>query len=106
MAGLAWQWEHLAIRDCDVPAVAQMQKILDAIDQASVSGQIVYVHCWGGKGRTGTVVGCYLARQGVAVGEAALKLLSQLTKAAPYDFGYVPQTPAQCAFVRNWRQGQ
>jgi hypothetical protein len=95
--------ERLPILDCDVPTVAHMQKILDAIDEANAGGQIVYVHCWGGKGRTGTVIGCYLARHALAVGEAALQRLNDLTRAAPYDFGYVPQTDAQCDFVRNWR---
>ena len=100
------QFERLPIRDMDVPTVAQMQKILDTIDKANAGGQVVYVHCWGGKGRTGTVIGCYLARHGLAVGEAALNRLNELKKAAPFDFGRVPQTPAQCAFVRNWRQDQ
>jgi len=105
-AGRVIQCERLPIPDMGVPAVAQMQEILDTIDDANAAGQVVYVHCWGGKGRTGTVVGCYLARHGLAVGEAALKRLSALTKAAPYDFGPVPQTSDQCAFVRNWEKGQ
>jgi len=105
-AGRVIQFERLPIRDMGVPAVAQMQRILDTIDGANAAGQVAYVHCWGGKGRTGTVVGCYLARHGLAVGEAALKRLNELTKAARYNFGPVPQTPRQCAFVRNWRQDQ
>ena len=105
-AGRTIQFERLPIRDVDVPTVAQMQRILDTIDDANAAGQAVYVHCLGGKGRTGTVVGCYLARHGLAVGDAALDRLNELTKAAPYDFGPVPQTSAQCDFVRNWRQGQ
>ncbi|MBA3406233.1 MAG: dual specificity protein phosphatase family protein [Gemmatimonadaceae bacterium] len=28
------------------------------------SGHSIYVHCWGGVGRTGTVVGCYIVRHG------------------------------------------
>lgn len=44
------------------PTVDQMRAILDAIDRAA--GSIVYVHCWGGHGRTGTVAGCYLVRHG------------------------------------------
>jgi len=105
-AGRVIQFERLPIRDVDVPTVAQMQRILDTIDDANAAGQAVYVHCLGGKGRTGTVVGCYLARHGLAVGDAALDRLNELTEAAPYDFGSVPQTSAQCDFVRNWRQGQ
>jgi len=103
-SGRVVQFDRLPIRDMDVPGISQMQKILDTIDQANAGGQIVYVHCWGGKGRTGTVVGCYLARHGLAAGDAALIQLKKLTKAAPYDFGPVPQTSAQCAYVRNWRR--
>ena len=62
--------------------------------------------CWGGKGRTGTVIGCYLARHGLAVGEAALIRLNEITKAALFDFGTVPQTITQGTFVRNWRRDQ
>jgi hypothetical protein len=43
---------------------------------------------------------------GSAENRRALPKLSALTKAAPYDFGPVPQTSEQCAFVRNWRQVQ
>jgi hypothetical protein len=97
------QCERLSIRDMDVPTPTHMQMILNRIDQANAAKQVVYVHCWGGKGRTGTVVGCYLARHGMAVGDAALTLLNELTKASSYDFGDVPQTEAQCEFVRNWK---
>ena len=105
-AGRVIQFERLPFRDMDVPSIAQMKKILDTVDDTNAAGQSAYVHCWGGKGRTGTVVGCFLARHGLALGEAALRRLNELTKAAPSDFGYVPQTTEQCAFVRNWRQGQ
>ena len=105
-SGRVIQFERLPIHDMDVPTVNRMQNILDTIDAANAAGQVAYLHCWGGKGRTGTVVGCYLARHGLALGGAALEGLNELTKAAPFDFGYVPQTSEQCAFVRNWRQGQ
>lgn len=43
-----------AIRDLSVPTTAQMCVILDAIDRQLEGGRAVYVHCWGGVGRTGT----------------------------------------------------
>ena len=95
--------ERLSIRDNDVPTLAHMRKILDLIDAAIAGGEVVFVHCWGGKGRTGTVVGCYLARHGLATGEAALQLLNDLAKTATPSLGYVPQTQKQCDFVRNWQ---
>lgn len=33
-------------------------RILDAIDARLEAGKSVYVHCWGGIGRTDTVAGC------------------------------------------------
>lgn len=105
-SGRSVRCERLPIRDNDVPSVTHMRKILDMIDQSNAAGEVVYVHCWGGKGRTGTVVGCYLARHGLAVGDAALRRLKELAMASPYDFGPVPQTTAQCDFVRKWMTGQ
>ena len=60
------------IRDNDVSSIEQMVAILDTIDHAISSELPVYVHCWGGVGRTGTVVGCYLARHGIATGQECL----------------------------------
>lgn len=105
-AGRTIGYERLPIRDNDVPSVAYMTTILDTISAANAAGQIVYVHCWGGKGRTGTVVGCYLVRRRIATGDEALRRLNELAKTSLYDFGTVPQTAAQCAFVGDWRPGQ
>lgn len=45
--------------------------ILKTIEDRTGAG-ITYVHCWGGIGRTGTVVGCYLVERGINA-EAALE---------------------------------
>lgn len=51
---------RMAIRDAGVPrTAADMTAILDCIDGHLERGDVVYVHCWGGVGRTGTVVGCW-----------------------------------------------
>jgi hypothetical protein len=52
--GRAIRCERIPIRDADVPTVALMRTILDTIDHANAAGEIVYVHCLGGLGRTGT----------------------------------------------------
>jgi hypothetical protein len=44
---------------------AGYDQILEYIRQELDSGKIVYVHCWGGKGRTSTVVGCLLIDDGL-----------------------------------------
>ncbi len=67
----------------------------------------MYVHCWGGIGRTGTVVGSWLVRHGVMAPEQALDLLTEL-RASDRGAGHrrSPETPEQRAFVRRWRPGE
>ena len=36
-----------------------MVAILDSLDTAIADEHTIYLHCWGGIGRTGTVVGCW-----------------------------------------------
>ncbi len=90
------------IPDMGVPPVAQMRAILEDIDAALQRGRTVYVHCFGGIGRTGTVVGCYLVRQGQD-GPAALAAITRLRQTLPGSNRPSPETRAQCELVRTWR---
>ena len=83
-----------------------MQTILDVIDTALGRGQPTYVHCWGGKGRTGTVIGCYIARHGLAVGGGALKRIVFLRRSEETKEIDSPETEPQRVMVRQWTQGQ
>lgn len=57
-----------------------MRSILDDLERALGEGHVIYVHCYAGIGRTNTVTGCWLRRQGLA-GPVALKRLNRLWKA-------------------------
>lgn len=92
------------IADYDIPEPLEMKTILDQIDQALLDEKIVYVHCWGGIGRTGTVVGCYLVRHGLD-GESALKQLAELRKSTPRYWLDAPESPEQVKMVLEWRIG-
>src|ERR1700704_2776764 len=63
---------RMPIDDMDVLSRDEMVSILDVIDAEHAIGNAVYVHCWGGHGRTGTVVGCWIQRQGIAGSENVL----------------------------------
>ena len=66
------------IPDVSAPSSRQLVvQILDHIDHVMADGGIVYLHCWGGVGRTGTIVGCWLARHGYK-GQAAIDRLQEL----------------------------
>lgn len=92
------------IPDMDVPSPDAMRSTLDLIDATIRSGGVIYMHCLAGKGRTGTVVGCYLVRHGLT-GPAALDRLKELTFHRSDVFWPTPQTSAQREFVLGWRPG-
>ena len=49
---------RMPIRANSIPSSWQMRAILGAIREALSERELVYVHCWGGVGRTGTVIAC------------------------------------------------
>jgi hypothetical protein len=101
--GAALSVKRHPIPDGWIPNPALMKQILDEIDSRLAAGCPVYVHCWGGKGRTGTVIGCYLIRHQRATRETVIDLLDQLRRdIRPYEV--VPETEKQREFVRSWEE--
>ena len=93
------------IDDLDIPqSREQTAAILDLIDDNMANGETTYVHCWGGIGRTGVIVGCWLARHGHE-GEAALDELSRLWRDNPKSkWTPSPQTPEQRRYITHWKE--
>ncbi len=102
----AVEYRRFPIFDMEVPDLETMIAILDAIDAARARGRRVYVHCLGGVGRTGTVIGCWLARHAIAVGRQALHAIDTLRQYEPERHMRSPQTREQCSMVRRWEPGQ
>jgi len=100
---LGWKVEYLrtSIRDYDTPSQKEMVQILNSLDAALSAGHRVYLHCFGGVGRTGTVVGCYLVRHG-RTGIEALDWIAHLRRYNPNRSKISPETEAQRMMVLNW----
>jgi len=91
------------IGDFGLPTPELMNSILNTIDENLKGGKKIYLHCWGGIGRTGTTVGCYLVRRG-KTGAEALSQLAEWWQTVPKSriHGHSPETREQVEFIRNW----
>jgi hypothetical protein len=100
-----WAYHRFSIRDHSIPLRETMVNILNAIDAAIEKKNGVYVHCWGGIGRTGIAVGCWLVRHGMT-NEEALARVNQLYRTRPGNLYYPrsPETDEQIQFVLDWRE--
>ena len=99
------QYKRFSIIDRSIPMSGVMTAILDAIDTALLEGRNIYLHCWGGVGRTGTTIGCYLVRRGLT-GEQALAQLAEWWKDVPKST-YNPRSPEtdrQVEYILKWEK--
>jgi hypothetical protein len=92
------------IVDLSVPTPAALAETLDLLERQMLLGEVPYLHCWGGKGRTGTVVGALFVRRGIS-GPAALASITSLRQRMPdYDRQAAsPETGEQIAMVLGWK---
>lgn len=91
------------ILDMWVASGEQLVRTLDAIDAELAAGGTVYVHCWGGCGRTGTVVAAWWVRHGA---DPAKALERYQERCRAYSTRRCPETPEQVAMVMGWRRGR
>ena len=86
----------------------EMELILDAIDaEIDGSNHPTLVHCNNGNGYTGMVVGCYLARHGIASGKDVLAKIRELRSVDPsLAKAKSPENIVQERFVLRWKEGQ
>jgi Protein-tyrosine phosphatase len=93
-----------AIVDAAVPNnVSQVRHLLMTIQEGLDQRHGLYVHCRAGIGRTGLVIGCFLAHT-EGDGKKALKLLNRLWTQSERakQWPKVPQTAAQANYVKQW----
>jgi protein-tyrosine phosphatase len=102
-AGAPVHYQRMAIRDMSTPTLPLLQQILTTLDGALAGGHTVYVHCWAGIGRTGTVIGCYLVQQGMSPSQA-FQTIAHLLQNTPRSHRRSPETEAQRQVVQQWAQ--
>ena len=87
------------VRDFTPPDQAQIQRMIDFIDEQAVrNDRPVVVSCYAGIGRTGTVLASYLVTRGFEPADA----INEVRRLRPGSI----QTPEQEAAVREYAEGR
>ena len=94
-------YKRRAIPDTGVVSDAEYDRTLAHIRAEIDSGRTVYVHCWGGKGRTGTVVGAWLIEQDGLGFPDVLDRMQELRRGTRKAHHRVPDTDEQAAVLRR-----
>lgn len=95
-------YTRFPIRDCGIPSsLDAVEGMLNHIRELSKRDDgYVYIHCWGGVGRTGTIVACYLAKESF---ETTMKNLRYRFSEMPKSANRVtPDTKEQENFIRQY----
>ena len=105
-ANCSISFDRMPIKDGWVPSRIEMSRILDRIDGHIEASRPVYVHCLGGLGRTGTVVGCYLARHGFSSGRGVIDMIRDLRRKTLTHYLNSPETNQQIDLVESWVEAE
>ena len=98
------QYLRSPIVDTRVPNnISQTRELLAGIRAGLNSGRGIYVHCRAGIGRTGLIIGCFLAEE-ERNGATAIKTLNRLWRQSDRakTWPTVPQTTEQADYIRHW----
>ncbi|KAI0329336.1 phosphatases II [Cubamyces sp. BRFM 1775] len=101
-------YHNFPIRDRSLPeSVEFVRHIMDVLRDNESRGRITAVHCRGGIGRTGLIVGCWLVECGIARdGDDALRMIAEewknVEKCVRYPLS--PETGPQHEYVRTFER--
>ena len=98
-------YTRFPIIDCGVPkSIESVRRLLLRIEELKKMDGCMYLHCWGGVGRTGTIVACYLFQN---VEEPDLNktlevLRSRFSEMPKSAYRETPETKVQIDFVEQF----
>jgi protein-tyrosine phosphatase len=104
--GIDVEYSRYPIPDHTAPAPEYAEQIVEAVEEALAEGRKVYVHCYAGIGRTGTVVGIWMVRNRGISGAEAMETMTVLRANTNYGDWESPEMADQRRLVRTWQAGK
>ncbi|PRW34077.1 MAP kinase phosphatase 6 [Chlorella sorokiniana] len=93
---------HLPVLDGNVTSDAAMSRLADDCCARILRGERMYIHCWGGHGRTGTLIATMLGRLYGITCASALRFTQAFHDSRKFPQGVrSPQTTVQVAQVKR-----
>jgi protein-tyrosine phosphatase len=99
--GLDVRHAPLPIPDLSAIEVEGFTPIVELMATEVDAGRPVFVRCWGGIGRTGTVIGCWLVRNGRTADEAIAEIASLRARTRKHR-RRSPETDEQIRTIQRW----
>ncbi|KAI8474515.1 MAG: MAP kinase phosphatase 6 [Monoraphidium minutum] len=96
------EFAHCPIVDLGVPSMQQLKEIVSDLQRRLEAGQKVYLHCWGGRGRAGTVGACLLAQMYGLSADEALERVQRSYATRRDTYLLSPETDEQKQLVRDF----
>lgn len=97
---------HCPIVDLGIPEEKQLAELLNELTARLERGEKLYIHCWGGRGRAGTVGSTLLAKLYGIDAEEALERVQRAFDTRQDEQRRSPETPEQHKFVQEFINGR
>ena len=98
-------YTRFPIPDCGVPkSIESVRRLLLRIEELKKMEGYVYVHCWGGVGRTGTILACYLFQneEEPDLNKTLEVLRSRFSEMPKSAYRETPETKEQIDFIEQF----
>jgi len=93
--------EHIPVEDFAAPSAGQIKRFVGIVERARKSGKKCVVHCLAGRGRTGTMLACYL----VSRGRSARDAIEEVRRRRPGSIETLEQEDAVERYARRIGRG-
>ncbi|ELU12352.1 hypothetical protein CAPTEDRAFT_181889 [Capitella teleta] len=98
MAPPTMQLHHIVIEEFSAPTLEQIEEFVRLVDNARQNNERVLVHCYWGRGRTGTMLAAYLVK---TEGRPPMQAVNHVRQQRPYSVETYEQEEAVIGYAEH-----